>query len=137
MRDNTSRDVFDFRFLNKNDEVLFNIDTAKSSYITHKDDYNMLIIEGALVDLNILANMMDGVYIGRTFKVQGWLVIRDILGSQNEVKFNIKKAKFHSYSLNNSLGKKSVVTIEVMFPIRTSNGDRNFELEIIDESWEV
>lgn len=124
------RDIFDLKVYNK-DGLCMIIDTAMSTRLDLRDGQNVLIVEDALVDSDLLQDVLSGKYQTQNLRITGKTSFRDLEHKDHDVKLTITVAKLKAYSL--PLGMQpSIATLEFSFPTLDGYGFVNANLEVKD-----
>lgn len=116
------RDVFEFRIYDmKNpDEPLFIIDTASESVLRSRD----MTVKDALVNVELLNDMMKGKYNLRPLRIVGKTTFRDLEMKDFDTTLNILNAHLKEFEFPVGGNNPSVVTLEFVFD------GRNAKLEV-------
>lgn len=125
------KDVFDLEIYDK-DGLRFKIETMSEMCISRDFDKkeNTLIVEDALLDSELLKDVLNGEYDNRYLRISGNSTFRDLECKDYGVELNIAVAKLIRYSFPMGCCNSSVITLEFAFPTKDYYGFQNAMVNI-------
>jgi hypothetical protein len=114
------KEVFDI-FVYDKDGLLFKIDTVKDIFIRRNFEKreNELIIKDALLDVDVINDILSGKYDDKHLRINGVSMFRNAETHEDKrVALEITVAKLSKYFFPCSCNEASVVTLGFRFPDR-------------------
>jgi hypothetical protein len=125
------KDVFDLDVYDKKG-LVFTIDTVKEVTVG-RDNYKregVLVVEDALIDINIVNDVLNGKYDDKHLRIKGKTSFRDLEGVDHDVSLSVTVAKLNIYNFKMSYDSVSVATLEFNFPTVDAYGFQNAILKV-------
>lgn len=124
------RDVCIFKVYDK-DGLCFTIDTTKETALSRdfRSGENRLVVDDALVDIDVLNDILHGKYDGKKLRIVGDFKARDLAGKDHDTEFRVTVAELSAYSLPMGM-EPSVMTLEFRFPTFDAYGFMNAMFEV-------